>query len=32
MATLDIVEFTPTLEQFAFTFGGAAPIRRFVDC
>ncbi len=28
MATLDIVEFTPTFEQFAFTFGGAAPIRR----
>ena len=28
MATQDIVEFTPTFEQFAFTFGGAAPIRR----
>jgi acetamidase/formamidase len=28
MTTLDIVEFTPTFEQFAFTFGGAAPIRR----
>jgi acetamidase/formamidase len=28
MATLDIVEFTPTFEQYAFTFGGAAPIRR----
>ncbi|HEU5265841.1 MAG TPA: acetamidase/formamidase family protein, partial [Jatrophihabitans sp.] len=28
MTTVDIVEFTPTFEQFAFTFGGAAPIRR----
>ncbi len=25
---MDIVEFTPTFEQYAFTFGGAAPIRR----
>jgi acetamidase/formamidase len=26
--TLDIIEFTPTADQFAYTFGGAAPIRR----
>jgi acetamidase/formamidase len=26
--TLDIIEFTPTADQLAYTFGGAAPIRR----
>jgi acetamidase/formamidase len=26
--TLDIIEFTPTADQFTYTFGGAAPIRR----
>jgi len=25
---MDVVEFTPTFEQYAFTFGGVAPIRR----
>jgi acetamidase/formamidase len=25
---MDIVEFTPSFEQYAFTFGGTAPIRR----
>ena len=25
---MDVVEFTPTFEQYAFTFGGAAPVRR----
>ena len=25
---LDVVEFTPTFEQLAYTFGGVAPIRR----
>ncbi len=25
---MDVVEFTPTREQFAYTFGGAAPIMR----
>ena len=24
----DIIEFTPTFEQYAFTFGGVAPVRR----
>ncbi len=27
-AGLDIVEFTPTVEQYAYTFGGVAPIRK----
>src|SRR3954454_15983960 len=26
--TLDVIEFTPTADQLAYTFGGAAPIRR----
>jgi acetamidase/formamidase len=26
--TLDIIEFTPSIDQLAYTFGGAAPIRR----
>jgi acetamidase/formamidase len=26
--SLDVVEFTPTFEQYAFTFGGVAPVRR----
>lgn len=25
---MDVIEFTPTFEQFAYTFGGAAPIMR----
>lgn len=25
---MDLVEFTPTFEQFAYTFGGAAPVMR----
>ena len=25
---MDVVEFVPTVEQYAFTFGGVAPIRR----
>jgi acetamidase/formamidase len=25
---MDVVEFVPTFEQYAFTFGGAAPVRR----
>lgn len=25
---MDVVEFTPTFEQFAYTFGGAAPVMR----
>jgi len=25
---MDVVEFTPTPEQYAFTFGGVAPVRR----
>lgn len=25
---MDVVEFTPTFEQYAFTFGGVAPVRR----
>lgn len=25
---MDIIEFTPTLEQYAYTFGGAAAVRR----
>ena len=25
---MDIVEFTPSLEQYAYTFGGVAPVRR----
>ena len=25
---MDVVEFTPTLEQYAFTFGGVAPVLR----
>ncbi len=27
-AGVDVVEFTPTFEQYAFTFGGVAPVRR----
>jgi len=26
--TLDIIEFTPTVDQLSYTFGGVAPIRR----
>ena len=26
--TLDVIEFTPTADQLAYTFGGVAPIRR----
>ena len=26
--TLDLIDFTPTADQLAYTFGGAAPIRR----
>ncbi len=25
---MDVIEFTPTFEQYAFTFGGVAPVRR----
>ncbi|MBO0826310.1 MAG: acetamidase/formamidase family protein, partial [Streptosporangiales bacterium] len=25
---MDVVEFTPTRDQYAFTFGGVAPVRR----
>src|SRR5664279_3680722 len=26
--SVDVIEFTPTFEQYAFTFGGAQPVRR----
>jgi acetamidase/formamidase len=29
--TLDIIEFTPIADQLAYTFGGAAPIRRITS-
>lgn len=25
---MDVVDFTPTLDEYVFTFGGAAPVRR----
>ncbi|MDQ1677196.1 MAG: hypothetical protein QOC93_2340 [Actinomycetota bacterium] len=27
-AAMDLIEFSPTFEEYAFTFGGAAPIRK----
>lgn len=27
---MDVVEFTPTFDEYAFTFGGVAPVRRVV--
>src|SRR3978361_2178173 len=26
--TMDVIEYTPTREQYAYTFGGAAPVMR----